>query len=214
MAGSSPGLPGVRIGPRIGSGFTQRFLPWQERGYKAGIEHALGQLPSAAGGQQTFEETLKTVGGTPTEFTNIPQSAYLTPETLGLMTNTLFADSAARTQNQQNQIREGGIPGATTRFGLTEQLAAPQRFNDALAQREATTLEGQYSPTINRLAAEAQTNVEAQRAGDDRNRRALALASRRDLLSRENSLLQALAAFGQPLGYDPGRQHVAAYPFG
>lgn len=164
-----------------------RFEPWQAAGAQQGLAHILGQLPSAA--TFGFER-----GGTGTEFTDIPQSAYLTPGTLSQMQNALFAEGAARTGAQQEQIREGALPGATSRFGLSEMLAGPQRFNDAVAQRESTRLAGEYSPTINRLAAQAQTNVEAQRALDARTLRALGV-------QREGGLLAALGNFTNPLPY-------------
>jgi len=186
-----------------------------QRGVEQGLSHVLGQLTTAAPQTQDFTGQLKTVGGEPANFTDIPQSAYLSPQALSEMQNQVFAQGDARTGAAQEQIRQQATPGSTTRFGLAEMLAGPQRFNDALAQQQSTQLAGEYAPTINRLAATAQTNVEAQRAGDDRDRRALTLARMRDMLQQEGGLLAALASFTQPLSESRGEVSPLSYgPFG
>lgn len=208
-------------GPRLSAESGAKFAPWQESAYKQALQHALGALPGAGTqANQMFGDVLGEVGGPPAQFTDIPQSAYLTPDVLSQMVNSLFGQAAGRTAAQQEEIREGTAPGVGTGFGIAEQLAGAQRFNDALAQREATRLRGEYAPTINRQAAQAQTNVEAQRAGDDRNRRLLALTRMRDLMTRENALLGQIANFGQPLPFSrtyqnltgSGRRTVYAQP--
>ena len=186
----------------------QQFEPWQQAGREEALSFALSALPGAVGAQGTnFSDILSQVGGTPTEFSNIPIEGVLSPLQIQSRVNSTTALGNATAQGNLRQLQE---QFAGRGFGSNSPLMAELSANiygQALAGNTAAELnfreQSARDNAVQMLGArQAQTNVEQARSQDELQRRAFSLDFALRQFERENSLLQAIGQYTSPLDFN------------
>ncbi len=185
----------------------QQFEPWQQAGREQALTFALSALPGAVGAQGTnFSDILSEVGGTPTEFSNIPIEGVLSPLQIQSRVNSTTALGNATAQGNLRQLQE---QFAGRGFGSNSPLMAELSANiygQALAGNTAAELnfreQSARDNAVQMLGArQAQTNVEQARSQDELQRRAFSLDFALRQFERENALLQAISGYTSPLDF-------------